>query len=908
MSRIHPAAAALLPILLAVMASHAYPNPVQTFTLPNGLTVVLQEDHRVPTAVMATRFAVGSKDEAPGRTGFAHLFEHLMFMGTHRVPGNQFDLLMESEGGENNASTSNDRTTYYSWGPVEMLPTLLWLDADRLQALGDAMTQEKLDLQREVVRNERRQSYENAPYGVADLAISELLWPEGHPYRHPVIGAHEDLEAATLQDVKDFFAAWYVPGNAVLVVVGAFDSEQVRAAIEQTFGAVPARPLPPRTTAPPAPLAAETRRILTDQVEFPKLILAWHSPARFTPGDAAMALTARLLAGNPSARLNRRLQQERQLAREITAYQDARELGSVFQIEVVAAPGADLETIKRQTLDVLEDLRHDGPTADELARLQAAFEAGFRRRAESMLGRAVQMTDYHHFLGRADAFEDDLARYTALTPGAVRDAARAVFGPGRADLRVLPAGAAVAEASLDRKPEPLAPRPFAAPAIESFRLANGLPVHLVPRPGSGLLAGGLVVQGGDRLLPGDKAGLASLTATMLTAGAGGRDAPEFAAAVEALGAQIRAAAQREAVTVFMQGLAPRLEATLDLLADAVLRPNLAPADFAREHKLHLARLEARAEDPAALARLAAAALLRGRDDWRGRPVEGWAATVGALALDDVKAAASLLLDPARASLVFVGDTDRARLEKALAARFGKWRPAAGQSAPPPAAQTGGAPGLLPPGSLALIDRPGAPQTVIQIARAVAAPDDAERADRLCVGTLFGGSFTSRLMQNLREKHGYTYGARCSIVQDGSLHTLSAGSSVQTVVTGAALREFRREFEGLAGGDITAGEIGKAILTSRRNLVETTETTAGLANALMQYLVNGRPIDTLQGEIDALGGVTLERANALARGGIYRWDDLIVVLVGDRERIVPQLREAGLPDPVLADVEGRLLAP
>lgn len=901
---------ALVVLAVLVAGAVARPAPVETYTLPNGLTVVLQEDHRLPTAVIATRFAVGSKDEAPGRTGFAHLFEHLMFMGTHRVPGNQFDMIMEGEGGENNASTSEDRTTYYSWGPVEILPTLMWLDADRLQQLGDAMTQEKLDLQRNVVRNERRQGYENRPYGVADLALPEMLWPQGHPYRHTVIGEHADLEAATLSDVKDFFATWYVPGNAVLAVVGDFDAARARETIATTFGAVPASPLPPRPGAAPVKLDAETRRLLTDNVDAPKLILAWHSPALYAEGDAALTLVGRLLAGSPSARLNRRLQIDRQLAREVDAYQDSRELGSAFTIEVVAAPGADLEEIKRETLAAIAELQRDGPAPDELGRLQAVFEAGFRRRAESMLGRAVSLTDYRHALGQADAFEWDLARYATLTPAAVRDAARASLGAGRADLRVLPKGADVAGADLDQRPSLYEPRPFSAPAIESFRLSNGLQVDFAPRPGCGLIAGSLVATGGDRLLPAQKAGLAALTAEMLTAGAAGRDAAGYAAAVEALGASIEARAGREALTVSLQGLAPRLDATLDLLADAVLRPNLASADFDRERKLLLARLEARAEEPRAVSRLAAAALLHGREDWRGRPLEGWSTTVGALTLDDVRAAAPLLLDPARARLVFVGDVTRAQLEESLAQRFGKWKGKGGRAASDAASDATEPPsaGSVAPGNIALVDRPGAPQTVIRVTRALNAPDAAERADRLCVTTLLGGTFTSRLNQNLREKHGYTYGAGCAIEQEGSLHTLGASSSVQTAVTGAALDEFRREFEGLATGNVTDAEASKAVLASRRNLIEVTETAAGLARSLTAYAIQGRPIDSLQGEIDAVEGVDVARANAYARSGIHEWNGLLVVLVGDRETILPQLRAAGFPEPIAVDAEGRLLAP
>lgn len=919
-----PAAAALAAAPADAPVSGQPARPVSTFTLPNGLTVVLAEDHSLPKVVIATRFAVGSKNEAPGRTGFAHLFEHLMFMGTHRVPGNQYDVLMETAGGENNAFTSEDNTTYFSLGPAEILPTLLWLDADRLQQLADAMTKDKVDLQRSVVRNERRQSYENAPYGQAALVLPEMLWPEGHPYRHPVIGSHEDLQAATLEDVQAFFRSWYVPANAVLVVAGDFDPARAREAVEQTFGAVPARPVASLPPAPPAGLASEVRRVLVDQVEFPRLVLVWHSPARYAEGEAAMTLAASLLAGSASSRLDRRLKIERQLAQDISVQQDSRELGGLFQIEITAAPGADLEEIKRETLAELAGLTADGPTPEELARQLAVFEAGFRRQQESFVGRAVAMTEYHHYLGRADGFAHDLDRFTSLTPEAVRDAARAVFGPGRADLRILPASAVVAGADLDRRPEPFAPRPFAPPRVETFRLPNGIRVDFAPRPGTGLFAGGLLVSGGERLLPAGQAGLGALTATLLTAGAGGRDATAFAAAVEALGGHIAAEHGREALAVHVSGLSARLEPTLDLLADACQRPNLAAADFDRERQLQLASIAARADDPSAVARAAGAALLYGPEDWRGRPLEGSPATVGALTLADVQAAAARLLEPSRARFVFVGDCTRAQLESALARRFGRWRSeksaggapgsreaanaalAAGAPAASAAAPSAPGPGAAAPGAIVLIDRPGAAQTVINIARAVAPAEGEELAVRTCINTFFGDSFTSRLNQNLREKHGFTYGARSAFAQDGSVVTLTARSSVQTAVTGAALTEFKREFDGLAGGDVGEEELGKAARTARRVLIENAESTRSLAEAMLDNARRGRAVDTLPADIAAIDAATLERTRALARSGLYDWRGLLVVLVGDREKVVPQLQEAGFPPPLLADAEGRLL--
>jgi predicted Zn-dependent peptidase len=368
--------------------------------------------------------------------------------------------------------------------------------------------------------------------------------------------------------------------------------------------------------------------------------------------------------------------------------------------------------------------------------------------------------------------------------------------------------------------------------------------------------------------------------------------------------------------VHLSGLSARLEPTLDLLADACQRPNLAAADFDRERQLQLAGIAARADNPNAVARTAGAALLYGPEDWRGRPLEGSLATVGALALADVQAAAARLLEPSRARFVFAGDCTRAQLESALAKRFGKWRgekgaggasapadaPRATSAAPPPAPGAGAA----APGAIVLVDRPGAAQTVINIARAVAPAEGEELAARTCINTFFGDSFTSRLNQNLREEHGYTYGARSSFGESCGQHQLMAASAVQTPVTGAALAEFREEFAALAGGDVREAELAKAVETVRYDLVRSAETTGSLAGTLTGLVSDGRPLDALGRLASALESLTLADLNGLATSGLYAWDALTIVIVGDAEAVVPQLVDAGFGEPRRVDPEGRPL--
>jgi len=915
--RLLPRAAVAASLALLTLPAHPQDGlsfPVETYRLENGLLVTLHQDRSLPQVVVDTWYQVGSKDEAPGRTGFAHLFEHLMFMGTERVPGNSFDVLMESGGGWNNATTSSDRTNYFSVGPSSLLETLLWLDADRLEALGANMTQEKLDSQRAVVRNERRQTSENTPYGKADLLIPQLMYPPTHPYHHPVIGSHEDLEAATVEDVVAFFDTYYTTTNASLVVAGDFERDAAKAMIERTFGRVERRPPPRHTSAPLASLPREIRRVEHDAVQFPKLILVWHSPAWMEPGDGEMDLLAALLSEGPSSRLVKRLVLDARLAQSVAAYQASSELGSTFAIEVIAAEGADLEAIKAEILSAVDALLADGPTADELARVKASTEAGFLQRMESLFARADRMNMYLRQYGEADAFQRDLERWTAPTAADVARWGRRVLGPEHLDLRVLPdgmdapaewpndaaseqAGAGLAAAP----PAPSAGAGYVAPAPVELELENGARLVCYPRPGSGLFAGSVFGDGGPGALPAEKAGLAELVGRMLGSGAGGLDASEFGAAVDALGAGIGARPGRYGFSVSVRGLSSKLGATLDRFADVVLRPNLDQADFEREKALLASAVAARADDPRQTVGVVGRALAFGRSHPSGVALDGYADTVAAIEYADLAPALGTLINAGNATFVFAGDFEPAELKDALDARFGAWQAAV--DVPQPAAPITTA----PPGRIVVVDRPDAAQTSILLLRPLPTLEgELARMTARCVATAFGGSFTSRLNQNLREKNGYTYGAGFRVTTEREQFVAQAWASVFTPVTGAALVEFQREFDLLAASGITPEELEKARETVRADLVTTLETTRGAAGSLEQDVADHRPIDALRRDLAVLDQVTLDRANAFATGGAFAWSSLQIVLVGDRAAIEAQLAEAGFDPPLAADADGELI--
>jgi predicted Zn-dependent peptidase len=399
------------------------------YKLPNGLVVILHEDHSLPLVAVNTMVKVGSRFEEPKRTGFAHLFEHLMFMGTHRAPTKAFDAWMEAEGGWNNAWTSEDRTDYYDVGPAHALPLLLWLEADRFASLAAEMTKEKLDVQRGVVRNERRQTTENEPYGKVELRLPELLYPPGHPYHHPVIGSHEDLQAATLDDVKSFFNRFYVPNNASLVVAGDFNPGEVKPLIEKWFGAMPKATVPAAPVASAAKLGKIVRETIPDNVELGKVVVAWHSPARYAPGDAELDLLSVVLTEGKASRLYKALVYDQPLAQEVSAVQSSGDLGSSFQIEAIAQPGVPLAKLEAAIDAELKKVTGEPVSADELLRAKNQYETGFVSRLQSVVARASMLNQYETFVGDPGWAEKDLERYRAVTADALLRTAKSTLDP-----------------------------------------------------------------------------------------------------------------------------------------------------------------------------------------------------------------------------------------------------------------------------------------------------------------------------------------------------------------------------------------------------------------------------------------------------------------------------------------------
>ncbi len=894
--------AAVLLALFAAGPAPAQSLAVEKFTLKNGMTVILYPDHTLPVSTINIWYRVGSKDEPLHRSGFAHLFEHLMFMGTERVPNGDFDRLMEASGGSNNASTTSDRTSYYSSGPASLLPTLLWLDAERLEDLPRAMDQKKVDLQRDVVLNEMRQSYENQPYGRADLAIQYLLYPVGHPYHLATIGTAEDLKAAVASDVKDFFATYYVPNNASLVVAGDFDPAATRALVEKLFGTLPRGAEPPRKPSESVKLDGVRRGAMYDKVQLALVSFAYHTPPALKSGDAECDLVASLLAEGKSSRLYKRLVIDDKIASSVSATNNSQALGSFLRIDVQARPGVDLDVLEKAMNEEIARLQKDGPAASELAQRKATTELVKLSSLQSLEARADALNFYEDAWGEPNSFVRDLDRYRNATPASVLAAARQYLTPNaRVIFRVLPEQAMRPPSARDARPADGSPAAFRPTPPERFKLANGIPVELWRTPDLPLTRATLVFRPNGALdEAAADAGLASMMAGMLDEGAGSRNSLAFGEAVATLGGKVSAGATRRSIQASLTVLSRNFAAGLPLLADAVRRPLFAPSDFERVKRLTLDEIAQSVDEAPAVADRVASRELFGDAHPYAWPADGTPGSAAAITLDKVKAAWAALVRPDAATLLVASSLPAADVKAALERSLGDWK-ASAPAAPRPAIPATYAPagkGLR----VYLVDRSDAQQTSVRFLAPAPRFADPSRVNLRLLGTILGGSFTSRLNQNLREKHGYVYGAGARFSAGPVLGTFSSGAEVTTKDTGPALKEFLAEFARLSSGDVTDAEAGKARGLVKNGAVGAFAGLSGIVGTAASYVEVEAPFETLGEDLAAMQTATTAGLNTQARTAVPI-DRAVLVLVGDKSTILRQLKEAGLPAPIEVDAWG-----
>ncbi|HKA25695.1 MAG TPA: pitrilysin family protein [Candidatus Eisenbacteria bacterium] len=890
--------------------------------LPNGLEVILRPDHRLPIVAVNLWYHVGPANETRGRTGFAHLFEHMMFQGSGHVPEDAHFRLLEGAGASLiNGTTDFDRTNYLEDLPSNQLELALWLESDRMGFLLDRLDATMLANQQDVVRNERRQSVENAPYGLVAEHLWHMLFPEGHPYYASVIGSHEDIQAARLEDVRDFFRRYYAPNNASLAIVGDIDLEKTKKLVEKYFGSIPPGPPVPRIEVVTPPLVGERRAIVTDQVELPRLAIAWLSPPIFKAGDAEAEMTARILGGGKASRFYKRLVYDDKIAQSVSAGQFSYTLGSVFEISATAKPGHTADDLEREVDQELARFAAHGPTSAEVDGARNAIQSSIWMSLESVggfSGVADRLNRYNHHLGSPDYLEKDLARYDAITPASLRQFAREWLSPNRRVIvhgvpgeKVLPPDPPApptperdmnAEVTLSGDPwretipvAAVASRPT-LPRPRRFQLDNGLTVFLAESHTLPVVAADLVLRSGSAVDPTGQHGLAGFTFAMLDEGSANRDALGLARELESLGAFLNSSAGSDGSYIWIRCLKPKAHEAMRLWSDVALSPAFPENEIERVRNERLTALLQRRDSPSQTATRVLYPSLYGPEHPYGHIVLGDERALRRIARADLERFYRDRFSPADAALVFAGDLteDEAR---ALAEKgFGSWR---GKTpANPSAAQ-----GKSIPERVVIVDKPDSPQTSVLVAQLGVPRSHPDFEPLSVMNQILGGLFSSRVNMNLRERHGYTYGAYSGVTESRGVGMFYIGASVRTDATGASIREMFREVEGIRQDPVTEEELLLAkdsIVRALPAMFETTETTVSTLGTLF---VHDLPLDffeRLPGRIEAMTAPQILDATRRHLDP----ERMIVVAVGDRAKIDPQIAELGLGAVTYRDADGK----
>jgi zinc protease len=886
----------------------------EKYTLPNGLEVILSEDHRLPLVAIDIWYHVGPANEAAGRTGFAHLFEHMMFQGSKHVPGDSHFRLLEAAGGTNlNGTTNFDRTNYFETVPASQLELGLWLESDRMGYLLETVDVAKLANQQDVVRNERRQSTENAPYGIVSETLFQTIFPRTHPYFGNVIGSHADIQAAKLEDVKGFFKQYYAPNNASLAIVGDFDKAQTKALVEKYFGPLKRGPDVPKVNVTTPPITTERRVVVTDRVELPRVYMAWITPPFFAPGDADADITASVLGGGNSSRLYKKLVYEKQIAQDVSAFQYSLALGSTFQIVATVRPNHTPQEVEKAIDEELDRLRQGGPEEKEVARARNTFETGMLQGLEVLGGFggvADTLNMFNHYVRDPGYLPKYLEEHRQVTPASVKAFAVThlqpqtrvvVHGvPGRRNLgqnvptppapKVAP-GMGAEAINVDApwratQPKPAADRGLRLPTPATFRLANGLTVIFHERPGSmPVVAANLVIKTGGDSNPADRPGLANFTAAMIDQGTESRTAPQIADDVAQLGASLDATSSKDATIVTVSSLRKNFPGALDLLADVALRPSFPPAEVDRQRTSRHSRLIADRQDPNMVATIATVAALYGPKHPYGFVELGSESGVTATTRDDLQGFWKKTFVPGNAALIVAGAIGEAELRPLVEKAFGAW-PSGTATAP-----VLGAPATTP-ARLVLIDQPGAPQTSLFVASIGPPRSTPDYAAITVMNAVLGGLFSSRVNLNLREKNGYTYGAYSQFVFRKGAGPFWISAPVRTDVTAPAVGEIFKEIGRMTSAPMTPEELAMARDSIVRALPSDFETSPGTAGSLANLYIYDLGLDYYTKLPSEVTAVTADTALAAAKKYLVP-DRMIVVAVGDRAKIEPALKKLNL---------------
>jgi zinc protease len=903
--------------------------PYETFTLSNGLRVVVHEDRKAPIVAVSIWYNVGSKDEPPGRTGFAHLFEHLMFNGSENAPGEYFQYTRAMGATDLNGTTWFDRTNYFQTVPKPALDRALFLESDRMGYLLGAVTQQNLTNQIGVVQNEKRQG-DNEPFGLVEYAQLEALFPPGHPYRHSTIGSMADLSAASLADVQSWFRENYGPNNAVLVLAGDISAAEARPMVERHFGRIPRGPVnrPAQASVPTLPRRID--QTMRDRVATTRLYRNWVVPGLTHRDIPALQVGASILGGLASSRLDNELVRREQTAVRVSAAVQDFQRVSLFEVQADVKPGQDADAVSRRLDQIITEFVNRGPTADEVRRAVMRSVSSRVQGLEQVGGfggKAVALAEGMLYADDPAFFHKQLQALARVTPAQVRTAMqrwlrRPVYAlkvvpgerdayeeaPGQTGTRATrvsvsydgSAGAG-AKQSDSKQPRsgPARPLPDIGPpprldfpAVERARLSNGIPVVYARRATVPVTRVTVEFNAGLAADPRDAQGTQSLTLALLEEGTTRLNSVQLAEAEERLGAVISTGMDLDRTAVGLTALTPNLGPSLDLLADVVRNPAFAPAEVERLRQQQLAQIASEFTSPNGLAARAIPVVVYGGEHPYGRPGTGTGLPedVARLTRNDLIRFHQTWLRPDNATIFAVGDLPLAELTRQLEARFGNWQPPAvprGEKQFPNRARTRS-------GRIILIDRPQSPQSIVVAAQLLDLEGTEDTLPLTAANQALGGDFLARINMDLRETKGWSYGARGSLGLRERQVPYTIFAPVQANRTADSIRAIQEQVGGFLGQNgVTSEELQRIIAGSTGSLPGQFETSPAVLSALRSNALLRRPDDYYETLADRYRGMTSQQLDQAIRAKLDP-DEFVWLVVGDAAVVRPQLATLNLP--------------
>jgi zinc protease len=904
----------LLPVLLVAQQKKSKKSemdiqiPYQKFMLENGLTLIVHEDHKAPIVSVNVWYHVGSKNEKERRTGFAHLFEHLMFNGSENFDDDYFQALERVGATDLNGTTSEDRTNYFQNVPVGALDLALWMESDRMGHLLGAISQAKLDEQRGVVQNEKRQG-DNQPYAISEQLITDATWPAAHPYSHTVIGSMEDLNAASLDDVKEWFKTYYGAANAVLSVAGDIEPKMVFEKVKKYFGDIPSGPPVAHFESWTAKRTGTQLQTAQDRVPQARIYMVWNVPRWGSRDLQYLKLITDILDVGKTSRLYKRLVYEDQTATNVASFIDEREIASQFYIEATVKPGGDLKEVESAIQEELAKLLKTGPTAKEVERVKTQYLAGFIRGVERIGGfggKSDVLAMNMVYGGTPDYYKTTLKYIKEATPSELHKTAKAWLSDGVYILEIYPFPKydVASTDTLVRRNMPAAElSPDAKfPNLERTTLKNGLKVILAERKSVPVVNFNLMFDAGYASDQFAAPGTANLAINMMDEGTKTRNALQISEQLAMLGANLSTASNLDASSVTLSALKGNLDASLAIYADVILNPSFPESEFKRLQKQTIAGIQREKAQPIQMGLRVLPGFLYGKGHAYSNPLTGSGTeeSVSGMTRNDMLKFYKTWIKPNNATIIIVGDITMGELKPRLEKLFSSWKKG---EVPVKNLSTVNLPAKE---SVYIMDKPGATQSIIFPANITVPRNNPDMIAIEAMNTILGGAFTSRINMNLREDKHWSYGSGSLIYMASGQQPFIGYGIVETGKTKESMVELNKELRGILGErPVTAAELKKVQDNMTLELPGSWETSRAVIASIAEMVRFGYSDDYFEKFVKTVKGLTLDDITKVAKKVIHP-DNMVWVVVGDRSKIEAGIRELGYGEVHLIDVNGKII--